>query len=260
MTFPVKICSLLFAIAVTSISCSNRESELTAAYDFENEAFGDLRTNKLRYGYSGLIVDTLARNGNFSVRFELRKDDDLNWIEGSRAELKDNLNVPLNQEIWYGISLYIPSDFPELERNCVVMQWHGEHDKREASRSPVLALRVVGDTLYINSRSSKKRIQTNNRGPQVEHFRMQNFPRDEWIDFVVKAVWSHKSKGTLNMWLNGNQIISYEGPIGYNDRKGPYFKFGLYKHSGDEPLVIYHDEYRRGNSEEEVNPAFFTTP
>jgi hypothetical protein len=231
----------------------------TKTYDFENNDLKDLRTFKLRFDYSGYITDEIARNGKYSMRFELRKDDDLNWEQGSRAELKDNLNAPLNQELWYGFSLYIPESFPELERNCIVAQWHGEHDKGEYSRSPVLAIRIEGNRLYINSRSSKQKIQTANDGLETTHYSLSDFPKNKWLDFVVKASWSYQNDGLLAVWLNGDQIITYNGPLGYHDDQGPYFKFGIYKHSGDIPLKVFVDEYRRGISQEEVDPGLFGT-
>lgn len=231
----------------------------TKTYDFENRDLKDLRTFKLRYDYSGYVTDEVARNGTYSMRFELRKDDDLNWDQGSRAELKDNLNAPLNQELWYGFSLNIPESFPELEKNCIVAQWHGEHDEGETSRSPVLALRIEGSKLYITSRSSKQKIQSTNDGPEQIHYSLNEFPKNKWLDFVVKASWSYHWDGMLLVWLNGDQVIKYNGPLGYNDDRGPYFKFGVYKHSGENPLIIFVDEYRRGHSREAVDPVLYET-
>jgi hypothetical protein len=247
------IATLLF---VTS-ACFINQDAIFAEYDFESKDLGDLRTFKLHYDYSGSISDSISRNGKYSMRFELRKGDEIGWDQDSRAELKDGLNVPLNKKIWYGISLFIPGDFPELEKNCIVIQWHGEHDEGEASRSPVLAVRVENRNLFITSRTSKQKIQNNNRGPSTTHFTLNDFPRNEWLDFVVEVIWSHTDNGSLKTWLNGDQIIRYNGPIGYNDDLGPYFKFGLYKHSGNIPLVVFHDEYRRGGSYEKVDPVLY---
>ena len=236
-------------------SCFIDQDNIFAEYDFESKEPGDLKTFKLHYDYSGSISDSISRNGKYSMRFELRKGDEIGWDQDSRAELKDDFNAPLNKETWYGISLFIPEEFPELEKDCIVIQWHGEHDEGEASRSPVLAVRVENSKFYITSRTSKQKIQNNNRGPSTTHFTLNDFPRNEWLDFVVEVIWSHTNSGSLKTWLNGEQIINYNSPIGYNDDLGPYYKFGLYKHSGNAPLVVFHDEYRRGGSYEEVDPA-----
>ena len=57
------------------------------------------------------------------------------------------------------------------------------------------------------------------------------------------------------MWLNGEKSITYEGPVGYNDNRGPHFQFGIYRETDPTTFVVYFDEYRRGNSYEEVDPA-----
>ena len=251
MKYKFYFIATLFFITSSCISCQDK---IFAEYDFESRSLRDLKTFKLHYDYSGSITDSLSRNGKYSMRFELRKGDEIGWDQDSRAELKDDFNAPLNKEIWYGISLFIPEDFPELEKDCIVIQWHGDHDEGETARSPVLAVRIENRELFITSRTSEQKIQTNNRGPSTTHFTLNDFPRNEWLDFVVEVIWSHNNNGSLKTWLNGDQIINYNGPIGYNDDLGPYFKFGLYKHSGNAPLVVFHDEYRRGGSYEEVDP------
>ena len=228
-----------------------------AVYDFESQDFSGFALKKLRFPYSGYITDSISRNGKYSMRFELRKGDEVGWDQGSRAELKEDYNAPFKKEIWYGLSLFIPEDFPELEKNCVLAQWHGEHDLGEVSRSPVLAIRIEKNRLYFNARYNEQKFQTRARSPQIEHFELNDFPRNEWLDFVVNAVWTHEKDGALNAWMNGEKIISYKGPTGYNDDLGPYFKFGLYKHSGNKPLIVFADEYRRGRSRDEVDPALF---
>jgi hypothetical protein len=51
--------------------------------------------------------------------------------------------------------------------------------------------------------------------------------------------------------------VDYEGPIGYDDEQGVWFKWGIYRGHDDHPetVVLYHDEYRRGTSCEAVAPA-----
>lgn len=50
----------------------------------------------------------------------------------------------------------------------------------------------------------------------------------------------------------GCVVLNSTGLIGYNDDAGPYFKFGLYHHGGDQPFVIFHDEFRRGFEQTDV--------
>ena len=80
-------------------------------------------------------------------------------------------------------------------------------------------------------------------------------PKGVWHDFVYHIKWSYKDDGFVEGWLNGKKIIDYRGPVGYNDDQGIYFKIGVYRNESEKTYVIYHDEYRRGNSFAEVDPA-----
>ncbi|MBO9666870.1 MAG: hypothetical protein J7501_08660, partial [Bdellovibrio sp.] len=52
---------------------------------------------------------------------------------------------------------------------------------------------------------------------------------------------------------NGERIVDYKGPIGYNDDKGPYFKMGVYcKDTPVQPLSAYHDNYQRAPSAKDL--------
>ncbi len=55
---------------------------------------------------------------------------------------------------------------------------------------------------------------------------LQNFT-GKWLDFVSRAVWSKKSDGVYDAWINGKKFIGYRGNTSFGD--GVAFKFGLYR-------------------------------
>ena len=69
----------------------------------------------------------------------------------------------------------------------------------------------------------------------------------EWHDFIVNVNWYSK-QGYLNIWLDKNKIVEYQGPIGYNDIFGAYFKMGIYRDDTPETYLLYFDNYKRGFS------------
>ena len=163
-------------------------------------------------------------------------------------------------EIWYGFSTYIPEEFPIVDRSCVIAQWHSEHDPGEVSRSPVLAHRYKQGKFYVDKRYSWQKIQKANDGTRIKLYQQERFPRETWHDFIYCIKWSHAEDGYVKGWLNRDQIIDYEGPIGYFDDEGPYFKSGYYHHTGELPFVTFHDEYRRGWSYQDVRPPVRSSP
>jgi hypothetical protein len=169
MNYKFYFIATLFFLTSSCISCQDK---IFAEFDFESKGLRDLKTFKLHYDYSGSITDSLSRRGKYCMRFELRKGDEIGWDQDSRAELKDDFNAPLNKEIWYGISLFIPDDFPELEKDCIVIQWHGDHDEGETARSPVLAVRIENRELFINSRTSEALPRNHRKVKKTLGFRM----------------------------------------------------------------------------------------
>jgi hypothetical protein len=86
-------------------------------------------------------------------------------------------------------------------------------------------------------------------------FRSTDGVRGKWNDFVVQARWSYETNGLVNVWLNGEQIVQYRGPVGYNDDVGPYFRFGLYRGDTDQTYVARFRQVRSGTSAEEIGFA-----
>ena len=223
----------------------------TAQLDFESGSLSGWIL-KLAAPHSASVVSHPVRRGNYAVRFELRDGDDTG--DGVRAELKESYHAPLNRDIWNSFSTLVPNDFPMLSRPSVISQWHAEEDAGEeaAARSPVLAHRFDGRLFLVDIRFSNEKTQKANDGVPKVLFEQKDFAREVWHDFAYRVRWSYREDGLVQGWLDGKQIIDYSGPVGYNDDSGPYFKFGIYHHSGGRPIVIYHDEYRRGFSRDVI--------
>lgn len=241
-------CLILVGLIVAVALNHARQS---ARLDFESGRFSGWRL-KLLAPHSGRIVTNPVRRGRYAARFELRAGDDTG--DGVRAELKEGYNAPLGREIWYSFSTLVPRDFPIADSRTVITQWHAEEDPGEAiaARSPVLAHRYDGRSLVIDIRYSSAKTQQANDGMARILYEQEGFARGVWHDFLYRVRWSDKPDGLVECWLDGERVINYSGPVGYNDVRGPYFKFGLYHHIGDRPLVVYHDEYRRGFTRESV--------
>ncbi len=67
---------------------------------------------------------------------------------------------------------------------------------------------------------------------------------------MVHARWSFREDGFLQVWKDGRQIIEKRGANTYNDRRGMYFKIGIYKAPWGDPdrallvdrRIVYHDD------------------
>lgn len=221
---------------------------------------GDFRgwVRELAEPYSGEVVTSPARCGNYAARFEIREGDVQPPITGYRAELHELLFyvAPVGSEQWYGFSTYIPSDWPDLDNRTVISQWHATPDVGEIWRSPPLAIRYVGGELTVDGRYSAKPIQTENDGVIVTLYTHPGeLEKGVWHDWIFHVRWDYLEGGFVEAWLDGVQVIDYRGPVGYNDRVGLWFKWGIYRNDHPVTQVLYHDEYHRGGSYDAVDPA-----
>jgi len=204
------------------------------------------------------IVDDPARAGRKAVRFTLGAADPI--VQGSRrAELvrgkyeKD----PIGSERWYGISIFLPTDWAtDKNHKELIAQWHGtdEIELGEIHRNPCLCLMVWGDGYRIRVQTSAERIQ--NENAPVEDVWRAPVEKDKWTDWVFHMKWSYKPDGLLEVWKDGKKIVDRKDqPNCYNDEKGPYFKCGIYKPSwgegkvteGVDKRVLYAGEVRVGD-------------
>jgi len=223
---------------------------------------GDLSgwTQELAHDYSCEVVTAPVRCGKYAARFEIRQGDSPPGVVNYRAELHELLDyrAPMGSTAWYGFSTFIPSDWVDLDNRAVIAQWHATPDlfKGEVWRSPPLAVRYRKGAMYVTARWSAEAVQKKNDAPQKELYRHPGaWPKGRWRDWVFQVRWSYKSDGLVNAWLDGKQVIKYAGPVGYNDRDGPWFKWGIYRDDHATTQALVHDEYRRGNSFKEVDPS-----
>jgi len=193
--------------------------------------------------YSGRIVESPVRCGKYAARFEHRPGDEP-WTGGFRSELSEYFGkVDFNTPVWYAFSTYIPESF---QGEAIISQWHATPDAGEVWRSPPLALHYDGTMLRVTERNSDIRIQQDNDAHE-QNLYVTSLDKETWNDWVFRVVWSYQL-GSVDAWLNGTQVIEYEGPIGYNDTRGPFFKFGIYNQGVSHTQVIYHDEYSRSDN------------
>ena len=213
--------------------------------------------------YSGQIVTTPVRCGNYAARFEIREGDEAGVIGGYRSEIHEILHyiAPVKSELWYGFSTFIPMDWPDLDNRTVITQWHATPDPGEVWRSPPLAIRYSGGQLTVTGRYSTEPIQTENNGEMLDLYTHPGpFEKGIWHDWIFHIKWHYQNDGFVEAWLDETQVIDYQGPIGYNDFLGIWFKWGIYRDDHPTPQVIYHDEYRRGKSYNEVDPKRCNEP
>ena len=204
-------------------------------------------------------VDKPVRAGHYAVKVMLDRREDLVNYRTERR-LRKPLRFEIGKEYWYGFSTYVPSSWLPDVTHEIIANWHGTPDRDMGEKKHYAAplalvsdngewiVRSVSDSAVITSVRSVTRKDRSFRAGAIE--------TEKWIDWVFHVKWSYGADGFLEVWRDGKRIISERGPTTYNDKLGPYFKFGIYKGKFRYPWVtskvqkreIYFDEIRIGNS------------
>lgn len=206
--------------------------------------------------HSAQIVNSPTKEGNYAAKFTLYKDDP-DASNSRRAELRLNA-VPTKSEYWYGFSIYLPLEFVKDTSFEIVTQWNAKPDRDlgEDWRSPQMSLTTQNGQWKVHRLWDPKPVTRNNTPAGKESIDLGKYQTAVWTDWVFHVKWSYKSDGLVEVWKNGKLVIRKTGPNTYNDRIGPYQKFGIYKpewkYNRDESIttkrVVYFDSVRMGNA------------
>lgn len=233
--------------------------------DFEDGGLADyvviggnpvISTERARDGSRALksVIDYGSMTGTFdSVRTETKPNDppDGPYIKSGRPII--------GQDYWYGFSIFLPSDFVPSEDWEIVTQWHVDPDSaEERARNPPMTITTTDGRWGMRSSWDDNPItQKDANGKWIyggtNRYDLGPYKTGVWTDWVVHVKWSYKADGVLEVWKDGVKVINQMNiPNCYNDNKGPYIKFGIYKGwtSGSRPepgitkRILYHDEFR----------------
>jgi hypothetical protein len=283
-TYPESFCQTEDTDDLLSVDKDN--FELVSRMDFEVGSLSDLMS-LWKYSWRAgrdhafhIVADPIGVTDsqspnptiNHVARFEVREGDyagdfdrvpNEHGILTSRSEITERFKAKMSETYWYSFRTFIPEDFPIEDNRLVIAQWHASDEDGEATSPPLTVYYRDGDLLIRARHSDKDKILKDDDTIKVNLYRQENFSRGQWHDFIFQVKWSYETDGMVNMWIDGKQVVEYQGGVGYKDEQGPYFKFGAYRDEeymvenaqghktkvrATDPYVIYHDDYRRGKS------------
>jgi hypothetical protein len=194
-----------------------------------------------------LLTTNHARAGKQAVEITVHEGDVDAAGDGNtrveRAELDSGHFALRGEEAWYGFSVLVPKDFLIVDNRLVISSC-----KQSDVSRPLTAQRF---------RNGKHTLTVESQGRRKE-FTLPSLPRGVWVDFVCHARYSPRTNGLFEMWMNGQLVASYSGPLADPEAKDAFYhKIGLYRDRIRQPMTLFFDNYAVGNSFKEVNPAQF---
>ncbi|MEP5153372.1 heparin lyase I family protein [Planktotalea sp.] len=241
-----------------------------------------------------------VRFGEYSERFELRDGDcDVTNCSSPRARAEiqrdaDFIKANVGDDIWYAWSFYnqsIPSFTAKNSLRLVFGQWTmggqrpaifrlmqvGQDEVNFAGCDPTVCSNIFpvrGDVVLQLDDIAKtyKWGESQNNGNICRLFDM-TAARGQWVDLTVNTNFSTGDDGYLRVWVNGQLVCSYSGPIvsqaSVLERSGnkPEHRRGIFSTwtnrwkgatggAAIPTMVAYYDGFRFGSSFAEVNAPF----
>ena len=181
----------------------------------------------LRFGK----VDDPARPGRKALAFQLSPLDPMT-ASSKRVEIAFEPNIEEGRVYWIAFSVYVYDwgRLPRGDNSLFGTQVHSGDNSRGLSPSFTLGS-LRGDTFVVSVQYSTSSDPTphnmvSRKYPEIP------IPFGRWTDFVFRFRHSQRDDGFLQGWMDGREIVDYEGPLGFHTPgHKDYAKFGYYNWS-----------------------------
>ncbi|KMW57004.1 hypothetical protein AIOL_001962 [Candidatus Rhodobacter oscarellae] len=174
-----------------------------------------------------------------------------------RSEISDEKAIKTEREQWYAFSVMVPKGTPHIDPSGTIL---AQFQDSKGSGEITLGFEMWREGLIL-VQDDPRTQQSDDRAPPKPMVIKTVIPnsrlRGRWHDFRVRAVWSAKDSGVIQVWLGDKLVHQHQGR-NLNRNVAPKFKFGLYRTGLDKyrarvnptvpTQVIYFDEVRRGPS------------
>lgn len=239
----------LFLLYASIISgCTTTHSSTIVEDDFEGPGPSPYWRAEAPFDYSIRQIRNPVGDGH-ALQFEWRKED---W-DGTRRTKGTELKSPLFQHMppqTLSMRIYFDEGLtPAGKTPIILMQYHSVPDLKDGEqwRHPITALVYQNGDLSYSYRNSRQAITPGQNGRwQYDHEGLIKLGKPlsgQWNNLEIRQTFDVQgSNGRIDIRFNGNTFSAKNISLGYNDKKGPYLKFGVYcpqssKHS--KILVIF---------------------
>ena len=190
-----------------------------------------------------------VRAGSTALKLDVRSND-----PSASGSIRSEITLesdPLNQDRWYGFSMYL-KDWVDDDAGESVFEWAPDNT---GGPDPITLLTAGGRfTFTTNSGSTANNVYTD-IGPAISN---------QWIDFVIHVRWATDTTGILQVWMNGSLLIDRSAVKTASSIA--YLKLGINKFgwttqtSAVNQRILYFDEVRRGNANANYNDVAPSLP
>lgn len=181
-------------------------------------------------------VQTAGKRWNFrsdkeTYRFEVRGRERSGGDTGrNRSEIYLSPRLDTGKLYRISFALLLEPGRPNKAAWLNLMQVQSSFDKGEPGHSPPIGLGLHGERLALATNRSTARIAR--PADIVFDKRYEDrvpIRRNRWYRMELVVRHDPFRNGVLQLWRDDRCLASVVGPVGFNDEKGPYLKFGVYR-------------------------------
>jgi hypothetical protein len=207
--------------------------------------YGGVSILKYNSTVDGVASWSFSSLDNNELRFEVRPGDRLynpetRYQDPPSAE-RSEISFPSNRwsngaDVTLDYEFYIPSGFDFDTRWCIVGQMHSDNP---ASPPFELAFRNGSG---LNRLLMVRRVGKS-RSPQEHEHPITPGPiqRDVW--HKIRLSTKMGDNGYMKVWFNGNQVLDFEGAMGYDDQTNWYWRMGIYRRATNQTYMIHYRNF-----------------
>ncbi|MGJ3247050.1 MAG: heparin lyase I family protein [Elainellaceae cyanobacterium] len=229
----------LSALVLISIIAVYNATQSETSY----HTFNDWR-KECKFDYS-CAISPAPGSEDQAIRFEWRREDHDGSRSSKSAEYKTkdytrSRAFRQTREAWISFKVYFSSETLNADSQAMILtQYHDIPDLHlgEDWRHPISSLSYVNGKLKYSYRGDANLVTREEDGERLytqpsQTFSLGDMQMDQWHRFVYHHKFDITGKGILEVWHNGKQYSNSNIVLGYNDQKGPYWKFGAYYYDG----------------------------
>jgi hypothetical protein len=167
-----------------------------------------------------------------ALAFQLHPSDP-STSGSKRAEISFVKNIEHDKVYWVAYRVFV-RDWGSLSSSDTSIfgtQLHSGDNSRGLSPSFSLVANNNGRSFQVYTVTSTSSSPSQGNSVSTRHASTP-IPFGRWVDFVFKVKQNTRGAGFLHVWMDGKQILNYNGNLGFNTPGyKDYMKFGYYNWS-----------------------------
>ncbi len=183
-----------------------------------------------------------------TLRFVVNRGDHA-WYDSSsvdRSEVSAADNIPGSTPIALNYQFMVEPNGPNgsfvntADGWFIVGQMHNDDNSSGVGTSPPFAIQLAGDHLQVVARYVAPGQDPSNGAGNVQMLTLWTDPNPiqagVYNNIQIQADVSNTGGGYLKVSVNGNQVVNYNGPLGYG--VGTNWEYGVYRSTAPETVAV----------------------